>query len=181
MFDPEDFELRTFKSIKFEKIQDVETIISVDQDYILMVDHLIMRLRVRGNQLLIKQATEEVDTEGVFSTLAKGIWGLMGATDKEPPKEVEDDGYSKLDIHKVKLTTQLNLASIFAEKDRIFTDFQICRQSNGLLSNNQMLKKKSLILCDRSGRIYFMDIKNLLICSEPLKGYRDVQICLEKM
>ena len=78
IFDSEDFEMFTFKSIKFEKIQELETISSIDEDYMLMVDHQILRLRIRGEQLEIKPQTEEIDTEGVFKSLAKGIWGLMG-------------------------------------------------------------------------------------------------------
>ena len=91
--------------------------------------------------MIIKADQEEIDTEGVFKSLAKGIWGLMGGQETPTPKpKPEDDKYSKLDIHKVKLTTQLNLRAIFSEKDRIFTDFLICKQTNGLLQNHEMLK-----------------------------------------
>ena len=56
--------------------------------------------------MIIKADQEEIDTEGVFKSLAKGIWGLMGGQETPTPKpKPEDDKYSKLDIHKVKLTT----------------------------------------------------------------------------
>ena len=126
--------MKTFTSIKFEKIQDIETISSIDYDYLLLVDNQIMRLRVKGEQMVIKVDEEEADDAGVFTTLAKGIWGLMGAQETPKPKEDPDEKkFSKLDVHTVKLTTQLNLRAIFAEKDRVFTDFLICKQTNGLL------------------------------------------------
>lgn len=91
------------------------------------------------------------------------------------------DGYSKIDILKIKLNTELNLKAIFSEKDRIFTDFQLSISQDSNLKNYNDMKHHCLILCDRSGRIYFMHPKNLYIIHEPLKGYRDVQICLSQM
>jgi hypothetical protein len=70
----------------------VETISSIDQDYMLMIDHQIMRIRIRGEQLEVKPETEEIDAEGVFKVLAKGIWGFMGGQEKETPKpQPEED------------------------------------------------------------------------------------------
>lgn len=68
-----------------------------------------------------KGEEEEEAAAGVLRSLAKGLWGFMGNVQQEEKKE--NDGFSKLEILKVKLNSDLNLKAIFAEKDRIFTDF----------------------------------------------------------
>ena len=88
--------------------------------------------------------------------------------DNSRPK-AELNSNSHLDIRKINLCANKNIKAIFSEKERIFTDFKILKdQAN---QNNQIL-----ILCDRSGRIYFMDPSSLMIIKQPFKGYRDVQV-----
>ena len=73
----------------------------------------------------------------------------------------EKDDLSKKEIKKVILNVSDNLKCIYAEKERLFTDF--------ILINFH----KTLILTDRSGRILFMDPNELSAQKQTMKGYRN--------
>lgn len=104
-----------------------------------------------------------VDAAGVLKSFAKGLWGLM-SSQPEFVEVTEKPNQNKLKIIKVNVCSNKGLKAIFSEKDRIFTDYKIVQ--------------KVLVLCDRSGRIYFLDPISLFITHLPFKGYRDVQLLI---
>jgi hypothetical protein len=71
------------------------------------------------------------EAAGVISSVATGLWGAFfgtAETPKETPKptpvaQQDQDDLSKKTIKVVKLTVNENLKRIYAEKERIFTDF----------------------------------------------------------
>lgn len=76
---------------------------------------------------------------------------------------------------KLNITSNLNKKAIYSEKDRLFTDFKLAQSFQREVLKQEFKKMvKTLILCDRSGRIYELDQKTFIIIKEPLKGYRDV-------
>jgi len=83
---------------------------------------------------------------------------------------------------KLNITGNINRRAMYSEKDRLFTDFKLAQNFQKNIKKQEFKKtEKTLILCDRSGRIYELDPKTLIIIKEPLKGYRDVQMSMEPM
>lgn len=110
----------------------------------------------------------------MISSVASGLWGaFFGKTETASPLPTpvsnsagneHEESLSKKTIKMVALSVQDNLKSIYAEKDRIFTNFILVPGQN------------TLILTDRSGRILFLDPRYLNAQKQTMKGYRNCEV-----